>query len=146
MNKQFFFLAGVCLLAYVAVEVSAQYGMMGYPAAGGYGGYGGAGGYGVAGAAGGYGAMGALGNIYGGNSQERAKYQRNLIAYRMALRDWQQKASRTIVIRNALNDLARASTFTKWTAAGREFMFLTFEKRFSLHAVFFNLPILCIFV
>lgn len=140
MNKQFFFLAGVCLLAYVAVEVSAQYGTMGYPAAGGYGGYGGYGG------AGGYGAMGALGNIYGGNSQERAKYQRNLIAYRMALRDWQQKASRTIVIRNALNDLARASTFTKWTAAGREFMFLTFEKRFSLHAVFFNLPILCIFV
>lgn len=114
MNKQFFFLAGVCLLAYVAVEVSAQYGMVGYPAAGGISGYGGYGGIG------GYGGLGALGNIYGDNSEERAKYQRNLIAYRMALRDWQQKAARTIVIRNSLNDLARASTFTKWTAAGRE--------------------------
>lgn len=108
MNKQFFFLAGVCLLAYVVVEVSAQYSSLGY---GGYGGYGGM--------AGGYpGGMGGLAGIYGGNSQERAKYQRNLIAYRLALRDWQNKASRTIVIRNALNDLARASTFTKWTAAG----------------------------
>lgn len=108
MNKQFFFLAGVCLLAYVVVEVSANYGGLGY---GGYAGYGGM--------AGGYpGGMSGLAGIYGGNSQERAKYQRNLIAYRLALRDWQNKASRTIVIRNALNDLARASTFTKWTAAG----------------------------
>nr|XP_022313828.1 uncharacterized protein LOC111118559 [Crassostrea virginica] len=107
MNKQFFFLAGVCLLAYVVVEVSANYGGLGY---GGYAGYGGM--------AGGYpGGMSGLAGIYGGNSQERAKYQRNLIAYRLALRDWQNKASRTIVIRNALNDLARASTFTKWTAA-----------------------------
>ncbi|XP_061181583.1 uncharacterized protein LOC133190124 [Saccostrea echinata] len=100
MNKQFFFLAGVCLLAYVAVEVSAQYGM-GY----GYGGYPSM-----------YPGMGGIGGVYGGNAQERAKYRRNLIAYRLALRDWQRKASRTIVVRNALNDLARASTFNKWTA------------------------------
>ncbi|XP_062590047.1 uncharacterized protein LOC134251660 [Saccostrea cucullata] len=107
MNRQFFFLAGVCLLAFVAVEVSAMYGM-GY----GMGGMGGLGGYGYPSMYPGFGGLGA----YRGNAQERAKYQRNLMAYRLALRDWQRKASRTIVTRNALNDLARASTFNKWTA------------------------------
>lgn len=104
MNKQFFFIAGVCLLAYVAVEVSAQYNMGGYRMHGAY--------------------PGMAGGVYGANSAERQKYQRNVIAYRMALRDWQRKASRTIVIRNALNDLARASTFTKWSALGMNYFFL----------------------
>jgi hypothetical protein len=99
MNRQFFFIAGVCLLAYLAVEVSAQYGF-GFP--------------------------GGFPGIGGGNAEERLKYRRNVLAYQVALRDWQRKASRTIVLRNALNDLARASTFTKWSALGMSYYFLFF--------------------